>query len=82
MCKDFRQIGGVGAGEPISLQTLTGDGEDSHLGDLVENKAAVIRLDAAIQANLREATTRVLHMRFGIGTHTGHTLEEDGRRST
>jgi len=48
------------AKEPISLETPIGDEEDSHLGDFIEDKAAVIPLDAAIQANLREATTRVL----------------------
>ena len=77
--------------EPISLETPIGDEEDSHLGDFIEDKAAVIPLDAAIQANLREATTRVLssltpreervlRMRFGIGMNTDHTLEEVGQQ--
>ena len=79
------------AKEPISLDTPIGDEEDSHLGDFIEDKAAVIPLDAAIQANLREATTRVLssltpreervlRMRFGIGMNTDHTLEEVGQQ--
>jgi RNA polymerase primary sigma factor len=79
------------AKEPISLETPIGDEEDSHLGDFIEDKAAVIPLDAAIQANLREATTRVLssltpreervlRMRFGIGMNTDHTLEEVGQQ--
>ena len=79
------------AQEPISLETPIGDEEDSHLGDFIEDKAAVIPLDAAIQANLREATTRVLssltpreervlRMRFGIGMNTDHTLEEVGQQ--
>jgi RNA polymerase primary sigma factor len=79
------------AKEPISLETPIGDEEDSHLGDFIEDKAAVIPLEAAIQANLREATTRVLssltpreervlRMRFGIGMNTDHTLEEVGQQ--
>ena len=79
------------AKEPISLETPVGDEEDSHLGDFIEDKAAIIPLDAAIQANLREATTRVLssltpreervlRMRFGIGMNTDHTLEEVGQQ--
>jgi RNA polymerase primary sigma factor len=79
------------AKEPISLETPIGDEEDSHLGDFIEDKNAVQPLDAAIQANLRETTTRVLasltareervlRMRFGIGMNTDHTLEEVGRQ--
>jgi len=79
------------AKEPISLETPIGDEEDSHLGDFIEDKMAVIPLDAAIQANLRETTTRVLssltpreervlRMRFGIGMNTDHTLEEVGQQ--
>ncbi len=77
--------------EPISLETPIGDEGDSHLGDFIEDKNAVIPLDAAIQANLRETTTRVLasmtpreervlRMRFGIGLNTDHTLEEVGQQ--
>ncbi|UFN49550.1 RNA polymerase sigma factor RpoD [Roseomonas sp. OT10] len=79
------------AKEPISLETPIGDEEDSHLGDFIEDKAAIIPLDAAIQTGLRDATTRVLssltpreervlRMRFGIGMHTDHTLEEVGQQ--
>ncbi len=79
------------AKEPISLETPIGDEEDSHLGDFIEDKTAVLPLDAAIQANLRETTTRVLasltpreervlRMRFGIGMNTDHTLEEVGQQ--
>ncbi len=79
------------AKEPISLETPIGDEEDSHLGDFIEDKNAVIPLDAAIQLNLRETTTRVLasltpreervlRMRFGIGMNTDHTLEEVGQQ--
>ena len=79
------------AKEPISLETPVGDEEDSHLGDFIEDKGAVLPIDAAIQANLRETTTRVLasltpreervlRMRFGIGMNTDHTLEEVGQQ--
>jgi RNA polymerase primary sigma factor len=82
------------AKEPISLETPIGDEEDSRLGDFIEDKNAVLPLDAAIHANLRETTTRVLasltareervlRMRFGIGMntdHTDHTLEEVGQQ--
>ena len=75
------------AKEPISLETPIGDEEDSHLGDFIEDKNVVLPIDAAIQSNLRETTTRVLasltpreervlRMRFGIGMNTGHTLEQ------
>ncbi|RUV22275.1 RNA polymerase sigma factor RpoD, partial [Mesorhizobium sp. M5C.F.Ca.IN.020.32.2.1] len=79
------------AKEPISLETPVGDEEDSHLGDFIEDKMAILPIDAAIQANLRETTTRVLasltpreervlRMRFGIGMNTDHTLEEVGQQ--
>jgi len=79
------------AKEPISLETPIGDEEDSHLGDFIEDKNAVKPIDAAIQGNLRETTTRVLatltpreervlRMRFGIGMNTDHTLEEVGQQ--
>jgi RNA polymerase primary sigma factor len=79
------------AKEPISLETPIGDEEDSHLGDFIEDKNAVLPVDAAINSNLRETTTRVLatltpreervlRMRFGIGMNTDHTLEEVGQQ--
>ena len=79
------------AKEPISLETPIGDEEDSHLGDFIEDKNAVLPIDATIQSNLREITTRVLasltpreervlRMRFGIGMNTDHTLEEVGQQ--
>ncbi len=79
------------AKEPISLETPIGDEDDSHLGDFIEDKNAIIPVDAAIQANLKETVTRVLasltpreervlRMRFGIGMNTDHTLEEVGQQ--
>ena len=78
------------AKEPISLETPIGDEEDSHLGDFIEDRNAVLPVDAAIHSNLRETATRVLasltpreervlRMRFGIGMNTDHTLEEVGQ---
>ena len=79
------------AKEPISLETPVGDEEDSQLGDFIEDKSAILPLDSAIQANLKETTSRmlaqltareerVLRMRFGIGMNTDHTLEEVGKQ--
>jgi RNA polymerase primary sigma factor len=79
------------AKEPLSLETPIGDEEDSHLGDLIEDKNVILPIDAAIQSNLRETTTRVLasltpreervlRMRFGIGMNTDHTLEDVGQQ--
>jgi RNA polymerase primary sigma factor len=79
------------AKEPLSLETPIGDEEDSHLGDLIEDKNVILPIDAAIQSNLRETTTRVLafltpreervlRMRFGIGMNSDHTLEEVGQQ--
>ena len=79
------------AKEPISLETPIGDEEDSHLGDFIEDRNAVLPIEAAIQSNLRDTTTRVLasltpreervlRMRFGIGMNTDHTLEEVGQQ--
>jgi RNA polymerase primary sigma factor len=77
--------------EPLSLETPIGDEEDSHLGDLIEDKNAISPIDAMIQSNLRETTTRVLasltpreerivRMRFGLGMNSDHTLEEVGQQ--
>lgn len=79
------------AKEPISLETPIGDEEDSHLGDFIKDENAVLPIDSAINANLKETTTRilasltpreerVLRMRFGIGMNTDHTLEEVGQQ--
>jgi RNA polymerase primary sigma factor len=73
----------------LSLETPMGDEEDSHLGDFIEDKDAILPLDAAIQSNLRETTTRllasvtpreerILRKRNGIGRNKDHTLEEVG----
>jgi RNA polymerase primary sigma factor len=79
------------AKEPISLETPIGDEEDGSLGDFIEDKNAILPMDAAVNSNLRETTTRVLasltpreervlRMRFGIGMNTDHTLEEVGQQ--
>ena len=79
------------AKEPVSLENPVGDEDGSYLGDFIEDKNAVLPIDAAIQSNLREITTRilssltpreerVLRMRFGIGMNSDHTLEEVGQQ--
>jgi RNA polymerase primary sigma factor len=79
------------AKEPLSMETPVGDEEDSHLGDFIEDKNAILPIDAAIQSNLRDTMTRalasltareerVLRMRFGIGMNADHTLEEVGQQ--
>jgi RNA polymerase primary sigma factor len=79
------------AKEPVSLENPVGDEDGSYLGDFIEDKNAVLPSEAAFQSNLRETTTRilstltpreerVLRMRFGIGVHTDHTLEEVGQQ--
>ncbi|MGA8900929.1 RNA polymerase sigma factor RpoD, partial [Bradyrhizobium sp.] len=79
------------AKEPLSLETPIGEEGDSHLGDLIEDPNAILPIDAAIQSNLRETTSRVLasltpreerivRMRFGLGMNSDHTLEEVGKQ--
>jgi RNA polymerase primary sigma factor len=79
------------AKEPLSLETPIGTEDDTHLGDLIEDKNAILPIDAAIQSNLRETTTRMLasltpreeriiRMRFGLGMNSDHTLEEVGKQ--
>jgi RNA polymerase primary sigma factor len=77
--------------EPLSLETPIGDEEDGRLGDLIEDRNATLPIDAVIQSNLRDTTTRtlafltpreerVIRMRFGIGMNKDHTLEEVGQQ--
>ena len=79
------------AKEPISLETPVGDEDDSSLGDFIEDKNALVPVDAAVKSSLRITTTkilssltpreeRVLRMRFGIGMNSDHTLEEVGQQ--
>jgi RNA polymerase primary sigma factor len=79
------------AKEPLSLEIPIGEEDDSHLGDLIEDRNAIAPIDAMIQSNLRETTTRVLasltpreerivRMRFGLGMNSDHTLEEVGQQ--
>ncbi|NBV06327.1 MAG: RNA polymerase sigma factor RpoD [Proteobacteria bacterium] len=78
--------------DPVSLEApVSGDDEDSILGDFIEDKTAVMPFDAASHSKLKEVTAqmlssltpreeRVLRMRFGIGMVTDHTLEEVGKQ--
>ena len=61
------------------------------LGDFIEDKNALIPIEAAVKSSLRDTTTsilssltpreeRVLRMRFGIGMNSDHTLEEVGQQ--
>jgi RNA polymerase primary sigma factor len=79
------------AQEPVSLETPIGEEEDSHLGDFIEDRAAVSPLEAVINLNRREQAAKVLKtlspreeevlkMRFGIGDGSEHTLEEVGKK--
>lgn len=79
------------AKEPISMETPIGDDEDSHLGDFIEDTAAVSPVESATSQSLAEAThqilasltpreAKVLRMRFGIDMNTDHTLEEVGKQ--
>jgi RNA polymerase primary sigma factor len=79
------------AKEPLSLETPIGEEGDSQLGDLIEDNNAILPIDAAIQSNLRDTTTRMLalltareerivRMRFGLGMNSDHTLEEVGQQ--
>ena len=77
------------AQQPVSLEAPIGEG-DSHLGDFIEDKAAVSPSDAIISLNLKEQTAsllktlspreeRIIRMRFGMDDGSEHTLEEVGR---
>ncbi len=77
--------------EPISMETVIGDDEDSRLGDFIEDVAALSPVDAATVEGLRECVkvilegltpreAKVLRMRFGIDMNTDHTLEEVGKQ--
>jgi RNA polymerase primary sigma factor len=74
---------------PISLETLIGEEGDSHLSDLIEDRAVVSPADAIINVDLKEQTAQVLRtltlreekivkMRFGLEDGSEHTLEEVG----
>ena len=63
------------AKEPISLETPIGDEEDSYLGDFIEDKNAVLPIDAAIQSNLardHDARARLAHA--ARGARAAHAL--------
>ena len=79
------------AQQPISLETPVGEEEDSHLGDFIEDSAALSPDEAVININMKDHTAVVLEtltpreeeiirMRFGIGVGNEHTLEEVGQR--
>jgi len=74
----------------ISLETPVGEEGESHLGDLIEDRAQVSPAEAVISANVKERTAHVLRtlsareekiirMRFGMEDGSERTLEEVGR---
>jgi RNA polymerase primary sigma factor len=79
----FRQV-------PISLETPIGEGGDSHLGELIEDRAVISPAEAVINVDLKEHTAnmlrtltpreeKVIKMRFGLEDGSEHTLEEVGQ---
>jgi RNA polymerase primary sigma factor len=79
------------AQQPLSFETPIGEDQDTHLGDLVEDKAVVSPSDAAIHLNLKQRMAsmlkkltpreeRIIQMRFGLEDGNEHTLEEVGQR--
>jgi len=78
------------AQQPVSFETPIGEDEETHLGDLVEDKGVVSPSDAAIHLNLKEQMAsmlrtltpreeRIIKMRFGLDDGSEHTLEEVGQ---
>lgn len=76
--------------EPVSLETPIGEEEDSHLGDLIEDKSTPSPLDGAVRRDLNKQIenvlctlspkeSRILRLRFGIGEDDTRTLEELGQ---
>ena len=77
------------AQQPLSFETPIGEDQDTHLGDLVEDKGVVSPSDAAIHLNLKQRMAsmlkrltpreeRIIKMRFGLEDGNEHTLEEVG----
>jgi RNA polymerase primary sigma factor len=75
---------------PISLETPLGEEGDSHLGELIEDRAVISPAEAVINVNLKEQTAnmlrtltpreeKVIKMRFGLEDGTEQTLEEVGQ---
>ena len=75
---------------PVSLETPIGEEGDSHLSDLIEDRAGVSPAESVLQVNMKEQIERVLRtlspreekilrMRFGIEDGSEHTLDEVGR---
>ena len=76
--------------EPVSLETPIGEEEDSHLGDFIEDRAALAPAEAASHQLLKEQVEavldslsgrerRVLQLRFGLEDGRARTLEEVGK---
>jgi RNA polymerase primary sigma factor len=77
--------------QALSLETPIGDDENASLGDMIEDEETESPVDLALDESLRETTAmllstltereaKILRMRFGIGSHGAHTLEEVGQQ--
>lgn len=78
------------AEEPMSLESPVGNGDNSQLGDFIEDDEAIAPMDAAAREMLREQVKdalaaltdrerEVLELRYGLIDGKDHTLEEVGR---
>ena len=76
--------------EPVSLETPIGEDEESHLGDLIEDKSTLSPLDNAVNIDLKKHIEKalcslsskeadILRRRYGIGDENIRTLEELGQ---
>jgi RNA polymerase primary sigma factor len=76
--------------EPVSLETPIGEEDDSHLGDFLEDHAALAPAEAASHQLLKEQVKdalcsltqreqEVLRLRFGLDDGRSRTLEEVGK---
>jgi len=75
---------------PISLETPIGEEGDSHLGEFIEDRAAISPAETVINVDLKDQTAnllrtltlreeKVIKMRFGLEDGSEHTLEEVGQ---
>ncbi|MDI6792196.1 MAG: RNA polymerase sigma factor RpoD [bacterium] len=79
------------AQDPISLETPIGEENDSHLGDLIEDKGVDSPVNVTtflllqeqlkkVLVTLSEQEAQVLRLRFGLEDGYPHTLEEVGNQ--
>ncbi|HYA31578.1 MAG TPA: sigma-70 family RNA polymerase sigma factor [Thermodesulfovibrionales bacterium] len=77
--------------EPLSLEAPTGDDEEIHLRDFIEDKTTLSPVDVVMNDDLKHHIERILstlspkeekiiRLRYGIGEDGPHTLEELGEK--